>query len=48
MELKICSIDLFDKSGIQTILKCLNKRGVTGLRPPEGGAQTLIKIQSLT
>jgi hypothetical protein len=47
MLLKMCSIDLLDKSGIQSILKCLNKRGVTGFLPPEGGAQTFKNMQSL-
>ena len=45
--LNIDCIDSNDKSVIHIILKCLNKRGVTGLRPPLGGAHALMNMVSL-
>ena len=41
---KIVFIDLALRSGIHSILKCLNKRGVTLFLPPPGGAQAHTKV----
>lgn len=48
IEVNIISIDLTERSGAQTMLKCLNRRGVTLFLPPPGGAQLAIKTQSDT
>jgi hypothetical protein len=40
------SIDLIDRSGAQTILKCLKSLGVTWFLPPPGGAQAATNTQS--
>lgn len=48
MEVKMTSIDRYDRSGAQSMLKCLNNRGVTGFRPPPGGAQEAMNTTSDT
>jgi hypothetical protein len=48
MAVKIVSIDRWDRSGVHNILKCLNNLGVTGLRPPPGGAHAVINYTSFT
>lgn len=42
MCLRLCS----DGGGRQSMLKCRMKRGVTGLRPPPGGAQAAQIVMS--
>ena len=39
LTLKIAFSDTSDGEGTENMEKCLMKRGVTGLRPPPGGAQ---------
>lgn len=48
IDVKIVSIDRIDRSGVHTMLKCLNRRGETEFLPPPGGAQAATNTQSLT
>lgn len=48
MDVNITSIDRYDRSGAHIILKCRNNLGVTGLRPPPGGAHDAINTTSDT
>ena len=48
IEVKIISIERYDRSGAQIILKCLNNLGETGFLPPPGGAQEAINTTSET
>lgn len=48
MDVNITSMERYDRSGAQIMLKCLKSRGVTGLRPPPGGAQEAMNTTSET
>ena len=48
MEVKMMSMDFTERSGAQTMLKCLKRRGETLFLPPPGGAQQAMKLQSET
>jgi len=45
---KIYFIEAYDSSGSQIMLKWRNKRGVTALRPPPGGAQAATNLVDAT
>lgn len=48
IDVKIISMERYDKSGAQITLKCLNNLGVTGFLPPPGGAHEAISTTSDT
>jgi len=48
MAVKIVLMLASERSGTQTMLKCLKSLGLTGFLPPPGGAQAQMNLVSLT